>query len=118
MCGERGYTPLEQRSARPTFEINGLTSGYQGEGSKTIVPAWARAKVTARLVPGATPMSVNEVLRWPGVLTEPSADPDELAARAHALVDEVLGELAASRAREECDFSPRSMARCSVLAYL
>src|SRR5262249_34966174 len=48
LFGEYGYTRIEQRSARPTFEINGLTSGYQGEGSKTIVPAWARAKVTAR----------------------------------------------------------------------
>ena len=46
---------VEQRSARPTIEINGLTSGYQGEGSKTIVPAWARAKLTfpARAKPKA-----------------------------------------------------------------
>jgi acetylornithine deacetylase/succinyl-diaminopimelate desuccinylase-like protein len=55
LFGERGFTPLEQRSARPTFEINGLTSGYQGEGSKTIVPAWARAKITVRLVPDQEP---------------------------------------------------------------
>ncbi len=51
LFGERGYTFVEQRSARPTIEINGLTSGYQGEGSKTIVPSWARAKLTFRLVP-------------------------------------------------------------------
>ena len=55
LFGEHGFTPLEQRSARPTFEINGLTSGYQGEGSKTIVPAWARAKITVRLVPNQDP---------------------------------------------------------------
>jgi acetylornithine deacetylase/succinyl-diaminopimelate desuccinylase-like protein len=58
LFGERGFTPLEQRSARPTFEINGLTSGYQGEGSKTIVPAWARAKITVRLVPNQNPTEV------------------------------------------------------------
>src|SRR6185503_1091621 len=51
LFGERGYSPVEQRSSRPTLEINGLTSGYQGAGSKTIVPAWARAKLTFRLVP-------------------------------------------------------------------
>jgi succinyl-diaminopimelate desuccinylase len=51
LFGERGYTSTEQRTARPTLEINGLTSGYQGEGSKTIVPSWARAKLTFRLVP-------------------------------------------------------------------
>lgn len=55
LFGEMGYTPWEQRSARPTLEINGLTSGYQGEGSKTIIPAWARAKLTFRLVPHQKP---------------------------------------------------------------
>jgi|ERR1043166_477866 acetylornithine deacetylase/succinyl-diaminopimelate desuccinylase-like protein len=55
LFGESGFTPIEQRSARPTLEINGLTSGYQGEGSKTIVPAWARAKITTRLVPNQEP---------------------------------------------------------------
>jgi succinyl-diaminopimelate desuccinylase len=58
LFGEVGFTPDEQRSARPTFEINGLTSGYQGEGSKTIVPAWASAKVTLRLVPNQSPKKV------------------------------------------------------------
>ncbi len=55
LFGEAGFSPLEQRSARPTFEINGLTSGYQGNGSKTIIPSWARAKVTMRLVPNQSP---------------------------------------------------------------
>ena len=62
LFGERGATPLEQRSARPTFEINGLTSGYQGEGGKTIVPAWARAKITARLVPNQAPARIRALV--------------------------------------------------------
>ncbi len=63
LFGERGFTPIEQRSARPTLEINGLTSGYQGEGSKTIVPAWARAKITIRLVPNQEPSHINRLVR-------------------------------------------------------
>src|SRR5215813_1563368 len=62
LFGERGFTAVEQRSARPTFEINGLTSGYQGEGSKTIVPAWARAKITFRLVPNQRPEHIHQVV--------------------------------------------------------
>ena len=63
LFGERGFTPIEQRSARPTLEINGLTSGYQGEGSKTIVPAWARAKITSRLVPNQNPAKIVKLVR-------------------------------------------------------
>ena len=55
LAGERGYTTDERRTARPTLEINGLTSGYQGEGSKTIVPSWASAKLTLRLVSDQDP---------------------------------------------------------------
>lgn len=62
LFGERGFTPMELRSARPTFEINGLTSGYQGEGSKTIVPALARAKITCRLVPNQRPERIRKIV--------------------------------------------------------
>jgi len=62
LFGERGFTPTEQRSSRPTFEINGLMSGYQGEGSKTIVPAWARAKITCRLVPNQRPARIRKIV--------------------------------------------------------
>ena len=62
LFGERGFTATEQRSSRPTFEINGLTSGYQGEGSKTIVPSWARAKITCRLVPNQKPAHVRKIV--------------------------------------------------------
>ena len=63
LFGECGFTPNEQRTARPTFEVNGLTSGYQGEGSKTIVPAWARAKITTRLVPNQQPAKIIKAVR-------------------------------------------------------
>lgn len=62
LFGEKGFTSLERRTARPTCEINGLTSGYQGEGSKTIVPAWARAKLTFRLVPDMDPQKVQRLV--------------------------------------------------------
>lgn len=62
LFGERGFTPTEQRSARPTFEINGLTSGYQGKGNKTIVPAWASAKITCRLVPNQNPARIRKLV--------------------------------------------------------
>ncbi len=62
LFGEKGYTAIEQRCARPTIEINGLTSGYQGEGSKTIVPAWARAKLTFRLVPNQKPAQIQRLV--------------------------------------------------------
>jgi len=59
LFGEKGFTATERRSARPTIEINGLTSGYQGEGSKTIVPSWAKAKLTFRLVPNQKPDKIR-----------------------------------------------------------
>jgi acetylornithine deacetylase/succinyl-diaminopimelate desuccinylase-like protein len=62
LFGERGFTSIERISARPTFEINGLTSGYQGEGSKTIVPAWARAKITCRLVPNQSSERIRRLV--------------------------------------------------------
>ncbi|MEI7864031.1 MAG: dipeptidase [Chthoniobacterales bacterium] len=55
LAGEAGFTALEQVGLRPTAEINGLTSGYQGAGSKTVLPAVASAKLSFRLVPKQKP---------------------------------------------------------------
>jgi len=51
LTGEPGYSPLERMWARPTIEINGIGGGYQGEGTKTVIPHSAFAKLTFRLVP-------------------------------------------------------------------
>ncbi len=59
--GEEGYTSTERRTSRPTAEVNGLGSGYQGEGSKTIIPAKAFAKLTFRLVPDQRPARILEL---------------------------------------------------------
>jgi len=53
--GESEYTTLERTWARPTFEVNGLLSGFTGEGAKTVLPAVAMAKVSMRLVPNQDP---------------------------------------------------------------
>ena len=63
LFGEQGYTTLERVGARPTLEVNGLTSGYSGEGQKTVLPAKATAKISMRLVPDQDPKSVGEQLR-------------------------------------------------------
>jgi acetylornithine deacetylase/succinyl-diaminopimelate desuccinylase-like protein len=56
--GEQGWSTLERRWIRPTCDINGIISGYTGEGPKTIVPSWAKAKITCRLVPGQNPDAI------------------------------------------------------------
>ena len=55
LFGESGYTTLERTWARPTVEINGLLSGFTGEGAKTVIPATAMAKISMRLVPDQDP---------------------------------------------------------------
>jgi succinyl-diaminopimelate desuccinylase len=62
VTGEEGFTTLERRSARPTFDINGLTCGYQGEGTKTVLPSKASAKFGFRLVPNQDPVKISNLL--------------------------------------------------------
>lgn len=63
LWGEAGYTPVERVGARPTLEINGLYSGFTGKGAKTVLPAYAMAKISCRLVPDQDPDEVADQMR-------------------------------------------------------
>lgn len=63
LTGETGFTTQERTGARPTLEINGLLSGFTGEGAKTVLPAKAMAKISMRLVPYQDDMAVEEMLK-------------------------------------------------------
>ena len=63
LVGEVGYSTLERRGARPTLDVNGLWGGFQGEGSKTIIPAHAHAKVSCRLVAAQDPDRIFEAFK-------------------------------------------------------
>ncbi|MFL5673568.1 MAG: dipeptidase [Chloroflexota bacterium] len=63
LVGETGYTTLERRAIRPTLDVNGIWGGFMGEGSKTIIPAHAHAKVSCRLVADQDPDRIFEAFR-------------------------------------------------------
>jgi acetylornithine deacetylase/succinyl-diaminopimelate desuccinylase-like protein len=63
LWGEPEYLPAERLGARPTLEINGMISGFTGKGQKTVLPAWAMAKISCRLVPDQDPDAVHEQLK-------------------------------------------------------
>lgn len=61
--GEADYLPVERATARPTLDVNGLLSGYTAEGTKTVLPSWAMAKISCRLVPDQQPEEVHQQMR-------------------------------------------------------
>ena len=59
--GEEGFTTKERVWGRPTCDVNGIYGGYQGEGAKTVLPSWAGAKVSMRLVPNQDPDKIGKL---------------------------------------------------------
>lgn len=103
--GEQGFSSTERATARPTLDVNGLLSGFTGEGSKTVLPARAMAKISTRLVADQDPQKVHESLLAymeqnspPGVTWEV----EFLAEAIPAIIDRDSQEVAAAkRALEE-----------------
>ena len=61
--GEKGYSAVERTSIRPTLEVNGIWGGYIGEGSKTVLPSKANAKISMRLVPGQNSHKISDLFK-------------------------------------------------------
>ncbi|HVJ55593.1 MAG TPA: dipeptidase [Aliidongia sp.] len=83
--GEAGYSLLERNWIRPTLELNGLWGGYNGPGSKTVIPSVAHGKISCRLVPGQDPRAVQQAIKahleahCPASFTVEVALPDHVA---------------------------------------
>ena len=86
--GEAGYSSLERAWGRPTCDINGLTSGYQGHGAKTIIPSAASAKISMRLVPDQDPRKIVEIFER--TLRERCPDAVTIEIARHGLASPVL----------------------------
>ena len=63
LWGEPGWNAEERRGARPTVDVNGIWSGFTGDGSKTVTPSEGHAKLTCRLVPDQDPREIHELLK-------------------------------------------------------
>jgi uncharacterized protein (TIGR00255 family) len=114
---EQIVAALRRGKVECRISLNRTAAGEAGlavDGAR--VAELARAAAAAmRGAPGARPLSVGEILRWPGVIAEPTVRPDELAATARRLVAEALSELAQSRSREGAQLVAALVERCDAI---
>lgn len=89
--GEEGYTVLEQISARPTLEVNGIVGGFTGEGAKTIIPARARAKISMRLVSEQDPAEIARLFQE--YVESICPDTVRIAVETHGLAEPALVDI-------------------------
>jgi acetylornithine deacetylase/succinyl-diaminopimelate desuccinylase-like protein len=106
LFGEPGYSPMERVWCRPTLEVNGIYGGFQGDGTKTVLPREAHAKITCRLVPNQDPETVArrvsaylESLPAPGVTVRAQVLPG--SARPYRAPADHPGNLAAAKVLTE-----------------
>lgn len=104
--GEKGFSLLEQQWLRPTLDVNGLWGGYQGPGTKTVIPGIAGAKITCRLVPDQDPEVIVELISAhlqrncpPGVTLDIS--PDDHGSKAYEVPEDHPGLALAEHVLEE-----------------
>jgi acetylornithine deacetylase/succinyl-diaminopimelate desuccinylase-like protein len=99
LWGEAGYTTLERIAARPTLDVNGIWSGFTGEGGKTIIPSRATAKISLRLVPDQDPERIFQQFRaYVQALAPPEVQVEvrDLHGSAPALIDRNIPEMRAA----------------------
>jgi len=114
---ERIVVELKRGKVECRISLNRAAAGAAGLAVDLArVGQLARASAEVQKgAPGAAPLSVGEILRWPGVLAEPTVPPEELAAHAHALVAQALAELRASRMREGVKLVETLAERCEAI---
>jgi acetylornithine deacetylase/succinyl-diaminopimelate desuccinylase-like protein len=114
--GEAGFTTLERMWSRPTLDCNGIWGGYSGEGPKTVLPAWAKAKLSLRLVPNQEPQAVLASLRQTLQARRPAGtriEMDVFSAEPPWLMPVDSPDLAmAKAAMEEAFEHPCALVRC------
>ena len=114
---EQIVAELKRGKVECRVSLNRTAAGAAGlavDGARVAELARAAADAT-KSAPGARPLSVGEILRWPGVIAEPTVPPEELAAHARRLVTQGLDELSASRSREGVKLAATLVERCEAI---